>query len=119
VALVFVFAYGVGNGGANVCNPLLVQIGAPDQLRGRAFTLIMSVNYAVLGLAMAAAGPLTNAIGARWVWGLGAISYAAAFIAAAVLAPTTRQPAPDEREAAELVLEEPVVVVHGGPLQGQ
>jgi len=67
----------------------------------------------------AAAGPLTNAIGARWVWGLGAISYAAAFVAAAALAPTTRQPAPDERETAELVLEEPVVVVHGGPLQGQ
>ena len=119
VALVFVFAYGVGNGGANVCNPLLVQLGAPDELRGRAFTLIMSVNFAVLGLAMAAAGPLTNAIGARWVWGVGAISYAAAFFAAAALAPPTRQPAPDERETAELVLEEPVVAVHGGPLQGQ
>lgn len=119
VALVFVLAYGVGNGAANVCNPLLVQLGAPDELRGRAFTLIMSVNFAVLGLAMAVAGPLTNAIGARWVWGLGAISYAAAFLAAAALAPTTRQSALDEREAAALVREEPVVAVHGGPLQGQ
>jgi MFS family permease len=119
VALAFVFAYGVGNGSANVCNPLLVQLGAPDRLRGRAFTLIMSVNFAVLGLAMAAAGPLTNAVGARWVWGIGAISYAAAFIAAAALAPTTRQSALDEREAAELLREEPVVAVHGGPLQEQ
>lgn len=119
VALVFVFVYGFGNGGANVCNPLLVQIGAPDELRGRAFTLIMSVNFAVLGLAMAAAGPLTNAIGARWVWGVGAISYAFAFVAAAALAPTTRQPAPGEREAAALVREEPAVAVPGGPLQGQ
>ena len=29
----------------------------------------MSSNYAVLGLGMAAAGPLTDAVGARWVWG--------------------------------------------------
>ena len=35
----------VGNGVAVVCNLLLVQRGAPDHLRGRAFTVIMSVNY--------------------------------------------------------------------------
>jgi hypothetical protein len=29
----------------------------------------MSANFAVLGLAMIAAGPLTDAVGARWVWG--------------------------------------------------
>jgi MFS family permease len=42
-------------------------------LRGRAFTVIMSVNFAVLGLAMAVAGPLTDAVGARWVWGAAAL----------------------------------------------
>jgi MFS family permease len=56
-----------------VCNALLVQRGAPDVLRGRAFTVIMSVNFAVLGLAMAVAGPLTDAVGARWVWGAAAL----------------------------------------------
>ncbi len=60
---------GLGNGTAVVCNALLVQRGAPDVLRGRAFTVIMSANFAVLGLAMIAAGPLTDAVGARWVWG--------------------------------------------------
>ena len=40
---------GFGNGGAVVANITLVQRGAPDRVRGRAFTLLMSVNYAVLG----------------------------------------------------------------------
>lgn len=63
---------GVGNGIALVCNALLVQRGAPDRLRGRVFTVLMSSNYAVLGLGMIAAGPLTDEFGARWVWGVSA-----------------------------------------------
>jgi MFS family permease len=73
VAAVCVIVSGFGNGIAVVCNALLVQRGAPDVLRGRAFTVIMSVNFAVLGLAMIAAGPLTDAFGARWVWGGAAV----------------------------------------------
>lgn len=65
----FVVASGLGNGVAVVCNALLVQRGAPDRLRGRAFSVIMSVGYAVLGAGMVAAGPLTNELGARSVWG--------------------------------------------------
>jgi MFS family permease len=60
---------GSGNGAALVCNSLLVQRGAPDHLRGRAFTTIMSANYALLGAGMAVAGPITDAVGARWVFG--------------------------------------------------
>ncbi len=69
VAACCVVVLGLGNGAAVVCNALLVQRGAPDRLRGRAFTVIMSTNFAVLGLGMIAAGPLTNVVGARWVWG--------------------------------------------------
>jgi hypothetical protein len=47
-----------------------VQRGAPDELRGRAFTVLMSSNYVVLGLRMLAAGPVTDAIGPRAVWAL-------------------------------------------------
>ncbi len=68
LALPCVVVSGIGNGAASVCNPLLVQTGAPDRLRGRAFTVVMSVNFAVLGLGMAVAGPLTDAYGARWLW---------------------------------------------------
>ena len=38
--------------------------GAPDRFRGRAFAVIMSVTFGVLGLGMVAAGVLTNTAGA-------------------------------------------------------
>jgi MFS family permease len=59
---------GVGNGAAVVGNITFVQRGAPDRLRGRAFTLLMAVNYGALGASFIAAGPVTNAIGARWTY---------------------------------------------------
>jgi MFS family permease len=68
----FVVASGLGNGIAVVCNAILVQRGAPDRLRGRAFSVIMSTGYAVLGAGMVAAGPLTNELGARTTWGIAA-----------------------------------------------
>jgi MFS family permease len=72
IAAVAVMLAGVGNGVAVVANAVLVQRGAPDHLRGRAFTVVMSAGYAVLGLGMVAAGFLTDLLGARTVWGLAA-----------------------------------------------
>jgi len=69
VATFSVVVSGIGNGAAVVCNALFVQRGAPDELRGRVFTVLMSSTYLVLGIGMAVAGPLTNEVGARWVWG--------------------------------------------------
>jgi MFS family permease len=92
VAVGFLTAFGIGNGVASVCNPVLVQRGAPDAVRGRAFTVIMSVNAAALGLAMAAAGPFTDAVGARWVWGFTAGVYAVAAAAGLVLAAPIQSP---------------------------
>jgi MFS family permease len=63
---------GVGNGAALVCNAVLVQRGVPDRLRGRAFTVAMSVSYAALGAGMIGGGPLTDALGPRVVWGIAA-----------------------------------------------
>jgi MFS family permease len=80
VALPCMVLGGAGNGAAVVYNSLLVQRGAPDEFRGRVFTVIMSTNFALLGLGMIVAGPLTDAVGARWVFvisaacaGLGAL----------------------------------------------
>jgi MFS family permease len=73
VAAAFVALLGLGNGAAVVCNALLVQRGAPDHVRGRAFTVVMGSNYALLALGMAAAGPLTDVIGPRWLWGSAAL----------------------------------------------
>jgi MFS family permease len=80
VAAAAVALGGVGNGAAIVCNALLVQRGAPDRLRGRAFTVVMSVGFAILGLGMAAAGPLTNESGARTVWAIAAGLFAGAAV---------------------------------------
>ena len=80
VAAACVVVSGVGNGIAVVCNALFVQRGAPDEMRGRVFTVLMSSNYLILGLGMVAAGPLLNEFGARWVWGVSACLVAGAGI---------------------------------------
>jgi len=73
---------GIGNGTAVVCNSLLVQRGAPDALRGRVFTAIMSVNYAAYALGFVIAGPLTDRVGPRWIFGgVGAVLAVASLVA--------------------------------------
>ena len=109
LALPLVAFAGVGNGVATVCNPMLVQQGTPDRVRGRVFTVVMSVNYVFLGIGLAAAGPLTDAAGARWVWAGAAFLFLAAAVAGAVLARGLRTAEPGE---AEHVL----VVAAAGPI---
>jgi len=76
---------GVGNGVAVLCNILLVQRGAADEVRGRALTVVMGVNYVMLGIASAVAGPVVDAVGARWLWaGAAGILLAAAVVGAAM-----------------------------------
>lgn len=82
---------GAGNGIALVCNALFVQRGAPDRLRGRVFTTLMSSNYAVFLVGMVAAGFLTNEFGARWVWGGSACITAIAAIIGFTLARGIRE----------------------------
>lgn len=95
IAAAFVAVVGVGNGAAVVCNALLVQRGVPDELRGRAFTVLMSLNYAVLGLGMIAAGPITDALGARAVWAIGGgLSALAAVIGLTMARGAAAQPEP-------------------------
>ena len=91
VASVLFAVGGIGSGGAALYNVLLIQRSVPDSYRGRAFTLAMSVTYLVLGPAMAVAGPVTNILGARWIWAIGAgFSMLAGFVAIA-LSPRLRE----------------------------
>jgi MFS family permease len=85
IATLPVVVAGIGSGAAALYNVLLIQRGVPDSYRGRAFTLAMSVTYAILGPAMAVAGPVTNVFGARWIWAIGAgFSVLAGFVAVAL-----------------------------------
>ncbi|HSB38439.1 MAG TPA: MFS transporter [Gaiellaceae bacterium] len=78
VAAACVVISGAGNGAAVVCNALLVQRGAPDELRGRAFAVLMSSNVAMLTVGMIVAGHVTDVYGPRWVWGVAALTAALA-----------------------------------------
>jgi MFS family permease len=86
VAAIVVVAAGAGNGVAVVTNAVLVQRGAPDRLRGRAFAVVMSLGYAFLGVGMIVAGPLTNEAGPRAVWGASAILLGIASVTGFLLA---------------------------------
>jgi MFS family permease len=76
---------GTGNGTAIVANVVLVQRGAPDRLRGRAFTLLMSVTYGTTGIGLLVAGPVAAGVGARWVYVAAAALIAAAAAAGGLL----------------------------------
>ena len=104
VALPCFVLSGIGNGTAVVCNSLLVQRGAADEMRGRVFTVIMAVNYAAFGLGFVAAGPLVDRVGPRWIFGgVGIVLALAAVIAWALARSVQRavdQPAEAEVEVA-------------------
>jgi MFS family permease len=91
LAVPAVVVAGAGNGAAALYNVLLIQRGVPDSHRGRAFTIAMSVTYAILGPAMAAAGPVTTALGGRWIWGIGAGFSVLSGLVAIALAPRLRE----------------------------
>jgi MFS family permease len=86
VAAACVAVSGAGNGAAVVCNALLVQRGAPDSLRGRAFAVLMSSNVAMLILGMGIAGHYTDVYGPRWVWAFAAVAAAVAGLLGLALA---------------------------------
>jgi len=100
VALPCMAIGGIGNGAAVVYNSLLVQRGAPDHLRGRVFTVIMSTNFALLGLGMIVAGPLTDALGAREVFVIAAACAAAGAVVGSLFLHTAA-PEPLEAVASE------------------
>lgn len=72
VAALAMVVSGFGNGLTFPMTVVIVQKFTSDNLRGRAFTLIISVHNALLGCAMLAAGALVAAAGARWTFGLAA-----------------------------------------------
>jgi MFS family permease len=114
LAVAFVVGGAAGNGSVIVCNRLLVQRGAPDQYRGRALATIMSSNYAVVGVAMAAAGILVDLVGSRAVW-LGAAGlYFVAAVVALVMTRWLPVSQEDEWEAVEASSESAAAALGNG-----
>jgi MFS family permease len=94
IAFATMIVSGLGNGVLVVSNITLVQNGAPDRVRGRVFTTIISLNFVVSALSMAGAGPLTSALGARWTYEIGAAVMTAAAVSAVLLARRIPQESP-------------------------
>ena len=87
VAALAVVVSGIGNGAAVVCNYTFVARGASDEFRGRVITLLMSATAATFVLGTLLGGEITNAVGARWVWGGAAAIYVVVSLLALALAP--------------------------------
>lgn len=88
VAAAAMVVCGVGNGLAFPLTVVIVQQGAPDRIRGRVFSVIISAHYAILGVAFAIGGALTQVYGARWVYGGAAALIFVGGLAAAALGST-------------------------------
>jgi MFS family permease len=69
VAAVAMVVAGLGNGLTFPTTVVIIQQAAADEIRGRVFTVIISVHNALLGLSFAAAAGLQQMLGARWVFG--------------------------------------------------
>jgi len=110
----FVVGGAAGNGSAVICNALLIQRGAPDQYRGRAMATLMSSTYAVLGLAMAAAGVLTDLYGARAIWIAAGAIYLFGSLVALVMTRWLPVAQADERRAFEVSSESALAALTNG-----
>jgi MFS family permease len=84
---------GVGNGLAFPLTVLLVQQSTADRIRGRVFTVIISIHNALLGIALGVSGAVTAAFGARWVYGFSAALLLAGGATALVLTAGRTEPA--------------------------
>jgi MFS family permease len=86
IAAVAMVLTGFGNGLAFPMTVLIVQRHTTDRVRGRAFTVIISIHNALLGLAMVAAGALAEGAGPRWTYGLAAACTGASALTVLALA---------------------------------
>lgn len=87
VAVLCVIVSGIGNGAAVVCNFTYIGRGAADEVRGRTITLLMSATAVTFVVGTLVGGQVTDAVGARWVWGGAAAIYAVVGLFAVALAP--------------------------------
>jgi MFS family permease len=68
IAVIAMVMTGFGNGLAFPMMVLIIQRHTSDRLRGRAFTVVISIHTALLGVGMIASGALTAVVGARWTY---------------------------------------------------
>ena len=92
-AAVAMVVAGFGNGLTFPMTVVIVQRNTSDRVRGRAFTVIISVHNAILGVAMVSAGALLVHAGPRWTYVLAAAALLVGAATAFALLRTAPAPA--------------------------
>jgi len=82
--------FGVGNGVGLVCNVTLIQQVVPDERRGQIFAVLGSLVQMFTLVGTLAAGPVTEAVGPRMMWGISAALLVIGYINAVVVSALRR-----------------------------
>jgi MFS transporter, DHA3 family, macrolide efflux protein len=88
--------FGIGNGIGLVCNLTLIQQVVPDGMRGQIFAVLGSLVQMFTLIGTLAAGPITDAVGPRLMWGISAVLLVIGFLNAVIVSALRRS----RREAA-------------------
>ncbi len=78
--------FGIGNGIGLVCNMTLIQQVVGDDRRGQIFAVLGSLVQMFTLVGTLVAGPVTVAVGPRWMWGISAGLLVLGYVNAVVLA---------------------------------
>jgi MFS family permease len=82
--------FGVGNGVGLVCNVTLIQQVVPDERRGQIFAVLGSLVQMFTLIGTLAAGPVTEAVGPRMMWGISAALLVMGYLNAVVVSALRR-----------------------------
>jgi len=82
--------FGIGNGIGLVCNVTLIQQVVADNMRGQIFAVLGSLVQTFTLVGTLAAGPITEAVGPRMMWGISAALLIVGFLNAVVVSALRR-----------------------------
>ena len=90
--------FGIGNGIGLVCNVTLIQQVVSDDRRGQIFAVLGSLVQTFTLVGTLAAGPVTEAVGPRMMWGISAALLVLGYVNAVVVSAlrSTREPGKHE-----------------------
>ncbi len=84
--------FGVGNGIGLVCNVTLIQQVVSDERRGQIFAVLGSLVQAFTLIGTLAAGPITESVGPRMMWGISSALLVVGYLNAVIVSSVRRRP---------------------------
>ena len=100
----------MGNGIGLVCNVTLIQQVVPDQRRGQIFAVLGSLVQTFTLIGTLAAGPITESVGPRLMWGISAALLVIGYVNAVVVSALRR---PNDQDAPDAPMDLPPIEAGG------